>query len=115
MSSPEQDLEITRGDDEEFAFTFSVPVADLTSIRLVVRTGWATTQADDVDAIWVATLAAGDFVAESEFVAVLSVPRAVTLGLLGRVYVYDVEVTIAGKKRTTQHGRIVVADDAGRG
>lgn len=120
-----QNIEITRGDDEDFLISFfqddfeetPIPVSGFADVRFAIRTTWATTQTNDTDALYVASLASGLSV-YGESTLLLEIPDAVTQALAVDVsapFVYDVQVlTSGGKRNTTQRGYIQIAPDVTR-
>ncbi len=110
-----QPINITRGDDWGGTFTFDQAISGFSEIWFTVRAAYATTETNNTDAIFSATLTDGDIAVSGAYAATIDVGHDVTLTWTSPEYVYDVQIeTLGGKLYTTQRGNLRMCPDVTR-
>ncbi len=110
-----QSLTITRGDDYGAVVTFDQDIAGFTDIAFTVRETYATTETDNVSAVFSASLLAGGVTAAGARSVAIDISNTATVTWSADKYVYDIQVTTtAGKIYTTQRGPLYMAPDVTR-
>jgi hypothetical protein len=107
-----RDIEIVRGDDHEETLTFK----DETTKVPIPVSGWtfAGQVRESEDSAAVVATFGFDTSAGEDGEVVMSLASADTAAMSKPFYFYDVEITIAGKKRTWLLGRILITKDTTR-